>query len=156
MTRFICVVSLGLAAMAMPQIASAQSVTLDPGLYDYAHVVMLGEHEMLRDEHEHCIVDGENSKTLDELVASLTGDGQCTASNVSMTASTARADIICTDTGLGKDLTGTLEAEYGTDFYSIDSHAALGPMGQVRVNTKARRSGACPKDWNKSDDVCSD
>lgn len=157
MTRLTYVLSLGLVAvLAMPQMAIAQSVSLEPGLYDYSHVVNLGGLQMPADEYEYCVVEGENSKTIEELVAGLAGEGQCTVSNVSMTASTGRADITCTETGLGMDISGTLEAVYGADFYNVDSRADIGPMGQVHVKTKVRRRGVCPVGWDNPDNVSVD
>lgn len=155
MTRILSFLSFSLLASALPQIASAQSVTLDPGLYDYSHVVMVGGLAMPADEYEYCVEDGKNSKTIDELVASLAGDGECTVSNLNMTASTGSADVACTDTELGMDISGTLSAEYGSDFYDVDTRAALGPI-QVLVKTKVRRRGECPADWNNPDDVSDD
>ncbi len=152
MTRFLPVLGLSLTALALPQLAAAQTVTLAPGLYDYAHVVSIGGMALPADESEYCIAEGDNSKTLDELVASLAGDGECTVSNVNMTGSTGRADLSCTDTDLGMDISGTLTADYGPDFYNVDTRASLGPM-QVLVRTEVRRRGECPANWGNPDDI---
>jgi hypothetical protein len=112
---------------------------------------MIGGRGMPADKYEYCVREGQNSKTLDELVESLAGDGECTVSNVNMTSSTGRADIVCTGTDLG-DVSGTMEAEYGADFYTVDTRADLGPLS-VHVKTKVRRRGDCPADWNNPDGV---
>ncbi len=151
MTKFIPVLTLTVAASCLSSLAAAQSVTLDPGLYDYSHTLMIGGRGMPADKYEYCVREGQNSKTLDELVESLAGDGECTVSNVNMTSSTGRADILCTGTDLG-DVSGTMEAEYGADFYTVDTRADLGPL-PVHVKTKVRRRGDCPADWNNPDGV---
>ena len=153
MTRLICLVSFGFAAAALPQLAAAQSVTLAPGLYDYSHVITMLGNETPADTYEYCVEDGENSKTLDELVAGLSDGGQCTVSNVNMTSTTGRADIVCTETGLGMDVSGTLEATYGPDFYDVYTTAKLGPIGGIKVKTKVRRRGDCPEGWDNPDNV---
>ena len=155
MSRLITLLSFGVGVAAMPQIAVASSVTLDPGLYDYSHVVMMGGSALPADEYEYCVEDGQNSKTLDELVASLAGDGECTVSNVNMTSSTGRADVACTDTELGMDISGTLEAEYTSSSYDVDTRADIGPI-QLLVKTKVRRRGECPVDWDNPDNVSPD
>ncbi|MEP4052871.1 MAG: DUF3617 family protein [Litorimonas sp.] len=152
MSRLITLLSFGVGVAAMPQIAVANSVTLDPGLYDYSHVVMMGGRALPADEYEYCVEEGQNSKTLDELVASLAGDGECTVSNVNMTSSTGRADVACTDTELGMDISGTLEAEYTSSSYDVDTRADIGPI-QLLVKTKVRRRGECPVDWDNPDNV---
>lgn len=152
MTRLSLLLPLGFAALALPQMASANSVTLDPGLYDYSHTISMGGRALPADEYEYCVQEGKNTKTLDELVASLAGDGECTVSNVNMTSSTGRADISCTDTDLGMDVDGTLNATYGADFYDVDTTANLGPI-QVLVKTTVRRRGECPADWDNPDGV---
>ena len=145
MNRLIYALTLGLTAVSMSQFAAAQSVTLEPGLYDYSNIFSTGDLVLATDESEYCIKDGENSKTLDELVASLAGDGNCTVSNVSMTDSTGRANLVCTGTDLGVDIAGTLDAKFGSDFYDVDTRAKLGPL-DVLVKTKVRRRGDCPAD----------
>jgi len=155
MTRLIPVLTFGCAALSFPHIVSAQSVTLDPGLYDYSHVVVIGGGAMPADEYEYCVKEGKNSKTLDELVASLAGDGECTVSNVNMTASTGRADVTCTGTDFGLNISGTMEAEYGSNFYTVDTRADLGPL-EVLVKTNVRRRSDCPADWGNPDDVSDD
>lgn len=153
MTRLICLLSFGLAAAALPQLAAAQSVTLEPGLYDFSHVVTMMGTAAPADTYEYCVVEGENSKTLDELIEGLSDGGQCSVSNVNMTASTGRADVTCTNTGLGMDVSGTLDAKYGPDFYDIDTKAKLGPIGGIRVTTKVKRRGMCPEGWDNPDNV---
>lgn len=153
MTRMIYCLGFGLAAVALPHMVSAQSVTLDPGFYDYSHTFILGGREISSDQNEYCLREGENSRTLDELVASLSESGECSISNVSMTSSTGSADVVCTDTGLGMDISGRLEAEFGSDFYNVDTRAALGQFIPIHVKTKIRRRGACPEGSENLDDV---
>ena len=151
MTRLISLLGIAFAAGALPHSALAQNVTLDPGLYDYSHVLNLGGQDMAADEFQYCIRDGENSRTLDELVESLSNGGQCKLSNISMTNSTGRADISCTDTGLGLDVQGVLDAKFGPDFYDVDAIAALGPI-QITFKSKIQRRGECPADWKNLDE----
>lgn len=155
MSRIATIFAASAAAICFAPQLSAQSVTLDPGLYDYSHVVSMGGRALPADTYEYCVREGRNSRTLDELVASLAGDGECTVSNVNMTGSTGRADLTCTDTDLGMDISGTLEAEYGSDFYDVISRAKMGPL-PVRVDTKVRRRGDCPANWNNPDNVSDD
>lgn len=143
MTRFISLLSLSLIALALPQIAAAQSVTLDPGLYDTSVSFIAGGALMTSDESEYCVKDGENSKTFDELVAEVSGEGQCTISNVSMTRSTGTADFACTETSIGFDVAGSMEANFGPDFYNLDARSEVPFMGEILVKTKIRRRGEC-------------
>jgi len=152
MSKFILTLGFGIAASIWPTLAQAQTVSLKPGLYDYSHVFNLGGQDVSADEYEYCLREGENSKTLDELVESLSSGGECKLSNVSMTRSTGRADIACTDTGLGMDIRGTIEAEFGSDFYDVNAFAAFGPL-QLVVKSKVRRRGECPVNWKNPDDV---
>lgn len=154
MRRFTSVLALSAAAFSLPCLANAQTVTLDPGLYDYSHVVSVGGQALPADAYEYCVREGRNSRTLDELVDSLAGDGECTVSNLNMTASTGRADLTCTDTDLG-NVSGTLEAEYGPDFYDVDARAKLGPL-PVHVKTEVRRRGDCPANWTNPDNISED
>lgn len=155
MTRLFSLLSIGLTATLLPQFAAANSVTLDPGLYDLSHVVMMAGRALPADEYEYCVEDGDNSRTLEELLDSLAGDGECRVSNVNMTDSKGRADVTCTGTDLGVDISGTLEAQYGSDFYDIDTRAGLGPI-QIHVKTKVRRRGKCPANWDNPDNVSVD
>ena len=142
--RFLYLLSFGLTAFAMPQLAAAQTLTIDPGLYDVSTNVYVGAGELTADETVYCVVEGENSKSFDDLVAGIAGDGQCLFSDVSMTGTTGTANFACTDTALGFDVSGTMEAKYGSDFYDIDTRAVIPIMGEVLVKTKVRRRGECP------------
>jgi len=151
MTRLLPLLGLGLTAFVMPHMAAAQSVTLDPGLYDISTKITMGGNEISADESEYCILEGENSKTFDELAAAIPGEGQCTMSNVSMTESTGTANFACTDTDMGFDVSGTMDAKFGSNFYDIDTVAEIPIMGRVFVKTKVLRRGECPADSSLSD-----
>ena len=151
MTKMIYLLGTALALCSLPCSAMAQSVTLDPGLYDYAHVLNLGGRDMAADEFQYCVREGENSRSLDELVESLSNGGQCKLSNIYMTNSTGRADVTCTNTGLGLDIQGVLDARFGPDFYNVDAVAAVGPI-QITLKSKILRRGDCPADWKNPDE----
>jgi len=53
------------------------------------------------------------------------------------------------------DISGTLEAEYTSSSYDVDTRADIGPI-QLLVKTKVRRRGECPIDWNNPDNVSPD
>lgn len=151
MTRLILSLTMGLAAASLSHIAAAQSltqtVTLDPGLYDVSHVMTMAGRTMPADISQTCIREGENSKTLEDMLSGLSEDGQCTFSNAAMTASTGRVDYVCSSDEMPFDVTGTMEAEYGSDFYTVVANGTFGPMGAVTTKVSLRRSGACPADW---------
>ena len=143
MTRFLPLISLGLTVMMFPQIATAQSVTLDPGLYDVSTNIMMDGTEVFSDETGYCILEGENTKTVEELEAGISGHGDCEMRNVEMTGGIGHADFICTDTDIGFDISGTMEATYGSDFFNVDTNAAIPILGKILAQTKIRRSGNC-------------
>ena len=100
--------------------------------------------------YQYCVRPNENSRELHELVEVMSR-GECELSNISMTRSTSRADISCTDTGLGLDIRGTFDANFGADFYDVDTAAALGPLN-LNIKSKVRRGGECPVNWKNPDD----
>ena len=152
MRNFLYLLSFSLVASAIPNAASAQTVSLDPGLYEYSHVLNVGGQDMGAEDLKYCVREGENTKSLDELVERLSGGGQCKLTNVSMTNSTGSADIICTETDLGFDINGKLDAKFGSDFYDVDTTTALGPL-KVILKSKVRRAGDCPVSWKNPDEV---
>jgi len=95
------------------------------------------------------------SKTLDEIIASLVEGGQCRASGVVMTQSTGRANVSCIDQDFGLRINGQLEADYGTDFYNVNTVASINGM-PVTLKSKVKRRGECPVGWDNSDDVSPD
>lgn len=129
----------------MPLAANAQSVTLEPGLYTYSNIISLSGRELSADRGEYCVREGQNSKSLDELVSSLSGGGECTLENVSMGQTRGQADLTCTKTQLGMDMSGTLQAEFGPDFYKVNTNAVLGRFLPVQAKTDIRRKSACPE-----------
>ena len=112
--------------------------------------------ELPGQSYEYCLREGENSKTLDELVATLSDGAECSVTNVSMTSTTGRADVSCSDTGLGMDISGRIEAKFGPDFYDVDTQAKLGQFIPIQVKTKVRRRGACPVKSDTPNDVSGD
>ena len=155
MRQFLYPLGLGLAASSFPNMAIAQTVSLDPGLYQYSHILNMGGQDMGVEELKYCVREGENSKSLDELVERLSDGGQCQLSNVSMTNSAGSADIMCTGTSLGFEINGRLDAKFGSDFYDIDTTTALGPL-KIILKSKVRRSGDCPENWKNPDDETAD
>ena len=152
MRNFLYLLGFSLAASAIPNTASAQTVSLDPGLYNYSHVLNVGGQDMGAEDLKYCVREGENTKSLDELVERLSDGGQCKLTNVSMTNSAGSADIICTETDLGFDINGKLDARFGSDFYDVDTTTALGPL-KVILKSKVRRAGDCPESWKNPDEV---
>ncbi len=153
MTRLLYLLGMSLAVIALPVTASAQNVTLEPGLYNFTNSFSLGGREMPANAQTYCVLNGENTITLEELVANLSEGGHCSLSNVTMTSSTGRADLTCTDTGLGLDVTGTLDAKFGPDFYDVETQATLGQIIQLQANTSVRRQGDCPEKADAPDDL---
>ena len=153
--KYLKLATIGLAAMSLPYMAQAQNaaedqarqqaITIAPGLYEINNQVTMSGFPMPAEAAQECIREGENSKTLDEIAASI-GDGQCALSNVAMTQSTGRADFLCTPEGLGFEVNGTVEAEFGVDFLNLTGNGTLGPMGPASVKIEMTRIGDCPID----------
>jgi len=144
MTRLAFLLGLGLLTASLPQMTTAQSATLEPGLYDVSNkVVMTGR--VVRDEVvEDCIRAGENDKTLQSLLLDFTKKDECGLNNVEQTASTMRADFTCPPLQTGGDVGGTIEAKYASDslIYTLDWR--FGPISRVTVNKDLRRKAECP------------
>jgi hypothetical protein len=49
------------------------------------------------------------------------------------------------------DIRGTFDANFGADFYDVDTAAALGPLN-LNIKSKVRRGGECPVNWKNPDD----
>lgn len=156
MNRMLNLLGISIAVCVLPQMANAQTLTLDPGLYDYSHSFTVAGGELPGQSYEYCLREGENSKTLDELVATLSDGAECSVTNVSMTSTTGRADVSCSDTGLGMDISGRIDAKFGPDFYDVDTQAKLGQFIPMQVKTKVRRRGACPIKSDTPNDVSGD
>lgn len=151
MTRLLPILAFGVTAFVLPPLAAAQSVTLDPGLYDVSTNFILGGSEISADESEYCVLAGENTKTFEELEAEIAGSADCTFSNISMTGAIGHADFVCLDTEMGFDVSGKMEATYGPDFFNVDTTAAIPIMGEILARTKIRRRGECPLNAASSD-----
>lgn len=145
------------AAITLPLTAAAQSrtITLDPGLYDFTHVVHVNGQRQKVDDYEYCIEDGRNSKTIDEIAAELIEDGQCTLSNVVVTQSMGRADLSCIEPNFGMPLNGQMEADYGVDYYIINASSNINGV-PITVKTSVNRRSECPIGWDNPDDVSAD
>jgi len=155
--KLLHIIAIGGAMLALPLISAAQSqtVTVDPGLYDFTHVMRVNGQTASNDDYEYCITEGRNSKTIDEIVADIVEGGQCTARNVVVTQSTGRADVSCIDPDFGLQINGRMEADYGSDFYNVNTTASINGM-PVTVKTTVKRRGACPAGWNNPDGVSAD
>jgi len=155
--RLLHIMTIAGAMLALPFTSAAQSrtVTLDPGLYDYSHVVSVNGQVTHMDDYEYCLVEGRNSKTMDEIVADIIEGGQCTASGVVMTMSTGRANVSCIDPDYGIRSQGQMEANYGPDFYNVDTEGRINGM-PINVKTRVKRRSACPAGWNNPDNVSPD
>ena len=151
MIRLTYLLGITFAASVTPNSAVAQSVSLDPGFYDYSHVIDSSGLQIAAEDAQYCVREGENSRSIDELIEGLSGAGDCELNNVSLTNSTGRADINCTDTDLGLDIQGTVEAEFGSNFFDVGVVASLGPI-PIGINANARRRGECPVDWKNPDE----
>ena len=145
MMRLIYVLSLGFAAAALPQIAAAQSATLEPGLYDRSRGGSLAGNTLERQETEICIREGENDKILEGLILGGNDDDvECRASNVEWTASTVRTDFICEPDHSGFVVSGTMDAKYGADFLNSTMDGKLNGSVEIKTDFKMRRRGECP------------
>ena len=145
MMRLISLLSLGIAAAALPQMAAAQSATLQPGLYDVSKkVVMTGGRVTTDKVTEDCIRAGDNVKTLDGLLLDFTKrKNECTLGNVQETGSTLRANFTCKPLPSGGKVGGTIEAEYGADRLNYVIDSKFGPIASVTVTKGFRRTGEC-------------
>lgn len=146
----------GLLPFALPQLAAAQTVTLDPGLYDFTTDISIMGHHVKTETYEYCFYQGKNSKTFDEIASDVAGGGHCTLSNSILTASTGSTDVQCTDPDLGLKIKGRLEATYGSDYYNVKGTANIGGFQDITTDTKVKRRSDCPADWTNPDDVSAD
>lgn len=154
MTRRISLFSLGLAtclAAALPQIAAAQSATLDPGLYDIKAVVTLGGDVFADVEAQECVREGENDKTLDDMLTGINEKKHCPVSNAVWTDDSVRADYVCESVNGAPGITGTIEASFGPDFLTVNTVGNMAPVGKMTANTEIKRTGDCPADWVQKD-----
>lgn len=150
---------IGLAVLAISGTAFAgnpSAVTLDPGLYDFTTNIYVNSQLQKTDKYEYCIIEGKNSKTLDEIVSDLVQGGNCSARNVTLTGSTGSADISCTDPDFGLKINGRVQADYGPDFYNANATANINGAGNMSVKTKVRRRSDCPVGWDNPDGVSAD
>ena len=135
---------IGSAAMGVPQMAAAQTITFTPGLYEYSAILNVFGQTMSEDTSEYCIVEGDNSRTLEALVDDLSGNAQCTLSNVSLTDTTGQADFVCQPESLGLEVLGRMNAEYSAEHLDINLNGTIGGFAPANVIATARRNGACP------------
>jgi hypothetical protein len=136
---------------------SESRVEIDPGLYQYNHVVKIGPQVLHTDDYQYCIFEDNNSRTLSELLDSLSGEGECTVSNVSFGGGKGSADVSCDNTELGFPVTGTLTANYTRTQYDVTA-VAQSPMGgpQITVLSDVKRLKACPPDWTPPEGISPD
>lgn len=123
-------------------------VELDPGLYAFKTVVSMGQQEMHQEEYEYCIYEGNNSRSFDELVNEISGEGDCELSNVSFGAGKGTATIMCPNTDLGFPLTGQMDGYYTRTTYGATT-VAKSPIGgpDITVKTTVNRLQDCPEGW---------
>ena len=145
--RMIYVLSLVFTAASLPQIAAAQSATLEPGLYDRSRGGSLAGNTLERQETEVCVREGENDKILEDLILGGNDDVECPASNVEWTASTVRTDFICEPDHSGFVVSGTMDAKYGADFLNSTMNGKLNGSVEIKTDFEMRRNGDCPEDW---------
>lgn len=148
--KYLTPLAAGLVAASLPFMAAAQDTsqtfTVTPGLYEMSTSVIMSGQSMIEDVSQDCVREGENSKTLDELVEEVSTAGNCTLSNIAATQSTASADFICKPEGLPFEATGTMEIEHGPEFLDMVADGTMGFLGPVQFKTDARRIGECPVD----------
>lgn len=155
MTRRLPTLCFALAAASVPQIASAQSaeetsaqsVVLDPGLYDVSVVVTMGGNVLADVDVEDCIREGEGEgqRTLEDMISVFTDNEACPTSNSVWTASTVQADFKCGGS------TGTIKAEFGADFLKTKINQTLNPGVEMQAKADMRRKSECPADWVKTE-----
>jgi len=147
MMRMIYLLSLVFTAASLPQIAAAQSAKLDPGLYDIIADVTFAGQPFGGHETEICIRDDETNKTMEELLTDYSKDVVCPVNDAVWTASTVRAEYQCPPDRTGIAIDGTIEAEYGADFFNHTITGVLGPEMKMVAITKMNRKGDCPEGW---------
>lgn len=87
MTRLISFLGFGIAAAALPQMAAAQSVTLDPGLYEVSEKVVMTFRPEKNKVEDVCISAGQNIKTLEGLIEAFTKrKDECQPRDIQQTA----------------------------------------------------------------------
>ena len=144
MTRLISFLGFGIAAAALPQMAAAQSVTLDPGLYEVSEKVVMTFRPEKNKVEDVCISAGQNIKTLEGLIEAFTKrKDECQPRDIQQTGSTLRANFTCPSLPSGGDVGGTVEAEYGTNRLNYTIDIRFGPVSRVTVTTNMRRTGEC-------------
>lgn len=146
----ICLASLTVAQSAVAE----DKVEIDPGLYQYNHIVKIGPQQIHAEDYQYCIFEGDNSRTLSQLVEALVSEGSCDVSNISFGGGKASADVSCSNTGLGFPLSGNLSANYAATQYDVKA-VAQSPMGgpPITVTTDVKRIKACPADWTPPEGI---
>lgn len=137
-----------------PSSLAEDKVELDPGLYQFDHTVKIGPQMVHTDDYQYCIFADDNSRTVSQLVDSLTSGGECSVSNVSFGGGKGSADVSCDNTELGFPINGNLTANYTNTQYDVVA-VAQSPMGgpPITVTTDVKRVKACPPDWTPPEGI---
>jgi len=140
---------LPLAVMAMSVSAqAADEVDLEPGLYMFKSIVDIGQQVVHAEEYEYCILEENSTRTVDELIEEIAGDGDCEVNDVNFGGGEGTATIMCPNTELGFPLTGRVEGYYTSTTYGATTIATSPVEGaDVTVTTTATRLMDCPEGW---------
>lgn len=135
-----------LSAAATIAIAQEQRINLDAGLWQYATTLSVdGRGIVMQDTESFCIDAKTANMSASDLIGLLT-DGQCSASNPILTASSGSARMSCNypeDNARGE---GEISATYTTTTYDVQANVTItSPGGSSRASFvgNGRRTGDC-------------
>ena len=130
------------------------TIEVEPGLYAYSSVININGRSLPQEPYEYCLFEGINSRTFAEIIAEISGDGNCNVTNAQFGSGQATADISCPTTELSFAMAGKVTGNYTATSYSTTT-TMRSPLGgpEVIVKTTARRTIACPADWTPHEGI---
>ncbi|MEL6530057.1 MAG: DUF3617 family protein [Pseudomonadota bacterium] len=121
--------------------SSSQTIELTPGQWRVDHTLSAPDGSAIHtDQSNFCLSQEDSSLTFDQILDEL-NFAQCRTSNLTITASSGRADVTCIYPDAGDmRLTGTMEATYSKEAYRIE--ARINETGTEYLGV-GRRVGDC-------------
>lgn len=139
-------ICLGFFVAATSAKAQEQRINLDPGHWQYATTLTVEGRGVVMQETENFCIDARTANmSASDLVGLLT-DGQCRASNATLTAGSGSAKMSCNypeDNARGE---GEISATYTTTTYDVQANVVIiGPGGSSRASFvgNGHRIGDC-------------
>ncbi len=143
---FSTAVCLGLSVAATGALAQEQRINLNPGLWQYATTLSVeGRGVVLQETQSFCIDARTANMSASDLLGSLT-DGQCTASNATLTAGSGSAQMNCTHLADNARAVGAISATYTTTTYDVQANVVITGLGGSSRGSfvgRGRRIGDC-------------